>query len=139
MEKMYKDIGNMIYGLISQGITYKKKYDLRTQSHKPISGSELTNPVIASAITAIARCTVSEMMNNTACLNSKNKILSVTTDGFIANIANLEKILKENSSLDSTFLNMYIKAREYLGHKPSTINEELATEVKTNVSNFISS
>jgi len=139
MEKIYKDIGNMTYGLTGQGITYKKKYDLRTQTHKPISGSEITNPAIASAITAMARCTVSEMMNNTASLDTNNKILSVTTDGFITNVLNLEKTLIENTSLDSTFLNMYRIARIDLGHKPSKINDELATEVKTNVENFISS
>jgi hypothetical protein len=137
MEKIYKDIGNMIYGLVSQGITYKKRYDMSTQTHRPISGSNLTNPIIASAVTALARCTVSEMMNNTYSLNPNNKIISVTTDGFITSVANIEDTLLKAKGLDNTFLKLYRQARSDLGHKQNVYNE-LATEIKTSVNRFMS-
>jgi hypothetical protein len=48
MERIYKDLGNMLYGKVVCGISNKRNYDARTESMKAMTGSDLTNPIIGS-------------------------------------------------------------------------------------------
>lgn len=45
---MYKEIGNSIYGSVVRGISYKKKFDTKTNTTQRLNGDELSNPLIAS-------------------------------------------------------------------------------------------
>jgi hypothetical protein len=48
MERIYKDLGNMLYGKVVSGISNKTSYDVRSESMKSMEGSKLTNPIIGS-------------------------------------------------------------------------------------------
>jgi hypothetical protein len=45
-ERIYKDIGNMLYGSVVGGISNKRKFDARTFSMKRMLPTNLTNPII---------------------------------------------------------------------------------------------
>ena len=45
---MYKEIGNSIYGSVVRGISYKKKFDTKTNTTQRLNGDDLSNPLIAS-------------------------------------------------------------------------------------------
>ena len=48
MEKIFKDLGNMLYGKVVSGISNKKKYDSRLLTMKALSGNYVTNPIIGA-------------------------------------------------------------------------------------------
>lgn len=85
---IYKEIGNGIYGSVVRGIGNKRKFDIKSKGMVRMLGDDLTNPLIASWTTAFVRSVIGE------CLDSIQKIgglvVSVTTDGFITNLAELE-------------------------------------------------
>jgi hypothetical protein len=45
---MYKEIGYIIYGSIVIGVSYKRKFDIKTGKTLRLEGSDLSNPIIAS-------------------------------------------------------------------------------------------
>lgn len=55
LNMLYKEIGNSIYGNISRAISEKKKYDNQSDLLLPIKAHKLSNPIIASWITAYIR------------------------------------------------------------------------------------
>lgn len=94
---------------------------------------ELTNPIIASWITAFIRSLLAEMLHK---INKVlgGKVASVTTDGFITNIFDLEELLL-NTPLpgidlesDNFLLKIYRKLREGLSGDPTAL--EIKTEGK---------
>ena len=91
---MYKEIGNSIYGSVVRGIGDKRKYDIRSKSTIRMMGDDLTNPLIASWTTAFVRSIMGECLQ--AVQNLGGVVVSVTTDGFITNLENLEDKLSEN-------------------------------------------
>jgi hypothetical protein len=46
MERIYKDIGNMLYGSVVGGLSNKQKYDARSLSMKKMVSTNFTNPII---------------------------------------------------------------------------------------------
>lgn len=89
---MSKLLGNSMYGLVVQGISHKTHFDIQTDSMKRTEGSKFTNPLMASWITAMVRSVIGEMLHITDDLGGR--VVSVTTDGFITDIPDLEnKIL----------------------------------------------
>ena len=88
---MYKEIGNSIYGSVVRGIGDKRKFDVKSKGTVRMYGDELTNPLIASWTTAFVRSVMGECLQEVQGLSGK--VVSVTTDGFIANIENLESKL----------------------------------------------
>ena len=91
---LYKEIGNSIYGSVVRGIGDKRKFDIKSKGTIRMYGDELTNPLIASWTTAFVRSIIGE------CLHSIHKlggvVVSVTTDGFITNISELENKIYDN-------------------------------------------
>jgi hypothetical protein len=91
---MYKEIGNSIYGSVVRGISNKKKFDIKTQSTQRLLGDDLSNPLIASWTTAFVRSIIGE------CLDGIHKlgglVVSVTTDGFITNLIDIESRIQSN-------------------------------------------
>ena len=91
---MYKEIGNGIYGSVVRGISDKKKYDTKSKTTQRLTGDELSNPLIASWTTAFIRSIIGE------CLDSIHKldglVVSVTTDGFITNVSDLDSKISNN-------------------------------------------
>jgi hypothetical protein len=109
---MYKLIGNSIYGQVSMGLSGNTTYDIRSKTYVKVDAGELTNPILASYITGFTRAAVSELMHNVGLLNGN--IISVTTDGFIADIADLERKIMENPQLINNCLKLYRDLRQIL-------------------------
>ena len=85
---MYKEIGNSIYGSIVRGMSNKRRFDIKTGTTVRVEGDDLTNPLIASWTTAFIRSIIGECLHSIAL--RKGSIVSVTTDGFITDIPDLE-------------------------------------------------
>lgn len=90
---LYKEIGNSIYGSLVRGMSDKRKYDNKTKGQIKIPPILLSNPILASWVTAFIRSIIGE------CLHAVQKlggvVVSVTTDGFITNIPDLEHQMKD--------------------------------------------
>lgn len=84
-------MGNSIYGNVCQGISNKRKFDVKVGKNLPIEPSSLSNPILASYTTAFIRSVVGECLDNINKLGGK--IVSVTTDGFITDLPDLENKL----------------------------------------------
>lgn len=92
--QMYKEIGNSIYGSVVRGIGNKRKFDIKSQGTVRMHGDELTNPLIASWTTAFVRSVMGECLHSIPAL--QGTVVSVTTDGFITNISDLEEKISKN-------------------------------------------
>jgi hypothetical protein len=90
---MCKIIGNSAYGLTAQGINEIMRYDTVSNRTVRMKDSRFSNPVIAANISSFIRALLAEIMNNIHKINGK--IVSVTTDGFITDIPDLENLLLE--------------------------------------------
>lgn len=125
---MYKEIGNSIYGQIAMGISNKKKLDLKTQSMQTISGGILSNPILSSYITGFTRALIGECLHNIDML--KGNVISVTTDGFLTDVSELEnKILSLNNN-NQHCINLYREIRKYLTSFENHKYDENALEIK---------
>mgnify|MGYP000365562696 CR=1 FL=1 len=87
-ERLWKEIGNSLYGKLAQGLRKRAVFDSKTGLNKEIPHSQITNPYFAMYVTSFARALMTEMMLGID--GNKHAIGSVTTDGFITT-ANLEK------------------------------------------------
>jgi len=96
----WKQLGNSLFGKISQGIGMKRAFDSRLGSTKQISKSKITNSYFASYITGYVRALISEIMNN---IPYNKQIISVTTDGFISNASDDEISSACNGRLSTIF------------------------------------
>jgi len=88
---MYKELGNSIYGSVVRGIGNKRKFDIKSKGTIRMNGDNLTNPLIASWTTAFVRSVIGECLQSIQELGGV--VVSVTTDGFLTNIADLEEKL----------------------------------------------
>jgi len=132
MERIYKDLGNMLYGKTVCGISNKRSFDSRHEMMSSLKGGQLANPIIGGWITGFVRSLIAELINSTHIL--KGKICAVTTDGFVTNIPNLEnKILNlfEDLNYNNSFLQDYRDMRFELSKNPE------ALEIKTSVKGLI--
>ncbi|SGZ10003.1 DNA-directed DNA polymerase [Moritella viscosa] len=87
-EKMWKELGNSIYGKLAQGLRAKTAFDVKVGYSKQTPASDLTNPYFASMVTGAARAVLAEVLN---VIPKEKTIISVTTDGFLTN-ASLDEI-----------------------------------------------
>jgi len=120
MERIYKDLGNMLYGKIVCGIANKKVYDSRTLVMKTMIGNDLSNPILGAWITGYVRSLIAELLYEVELLGGQ--VVSCTTDGFVCDIENLEE--KINITPNS-LINGYKEIRQKLS------GDNLALEVKT--------
>ena len=94
---IYKELGNGIYGSVVRGLGNKRKFDIKTQGTVRMTGDNLSNPLIASWTTAFIRSIIGECLHSIQRLGGL--VVSVTTDGFITNIAELENKISTNTLL----------------------------------------
>jgi hypothetical protein len=87
-ERLWKEIGNSLYGKLAQGLRKRSVFDSKTGLNKEIPHSQITNPYFAMYVTSFARALMTEMMLGID--GDKHEIGSVTTDGFITT-ADLDK------------------------------------------------
>lgn len=79
-ERMWKEIGNSLYGKLAQGLSGKTAFDIANGVNSEIPASQITNPYYASFITGYCRALLSEMLNS---IPLNRTVVSVTTDGFL--------------------------------------------------------
>jgi len=107
MNLLYKFIANAGIGQMARGLNQKTRYDLRSNSQKPIPAGELVSPLYAGWITSFIRTTLSEMLNR----HGDGLIISCTTDGFISSKKALDQKPIESSDI---FSRMYFETRRTL-------------------------
>ena len=95
-----KEKTNSIYGLTVKGINDKRKFDIKLGKTVRMEPNDLSNPIIASWITAFVRSVLGECMHNIQKLNGL--VVSATTDGFITNIQDLENKLNKLSDEEAS-------------------------------------
>lgn len=88
---LYKELGNGIYGNVVKGMYNKMEFYALTNKTFRVKGTELSNPIIASWTTAFIRSVIGECLHNIQRLGGK--VVSVTTDGFITDLDDLENRL----------------------------------------------
>lgn len=86
-ERMWKEIGNSLYGKLAQGLRKRAVFDTASGLSKQIPQSQLTNPYFAMHVTSTARALMTEMMLS---IPDEHYIGNVTTDGFTTT-ADLDK------------------------------------------------
>jgi len=129
MERIYKDLGNMLYGKIVCGISNKKVYDSRKEEMKTMIGNDLSNPILGTWITGFVRSLIAELLHKVDLLGGQ--VLSCTTDGFVCDIENLEDKIVENFDTKDSLLESYRNVRSTLS------GNEASLEVKTSVKGMI--
>lgn len=89
-DRLYKEIANSLYGKVAQGLRVKRVFDSRSGERRELPPSPVTQPYIAGHVTGVVRAALGELMN---AVESRNQIISVTTDGFVTNetLENLER------------------------------------------------
>jgi len=107
MNLLYKFIANAGIGQMARGLNQKTRYDLRSNSQKPIPTGELVSPLYAGWITSFIRTTLSEMLNR----HGDGLIISCTTDGFISSKKALDRKVIDESDV---FSKMYFETRRVL-------------------------
>ncbi|KAG0632597.1 hypothetical protein HOY80DRAFT_1069742 [Tuber brumale] len=129
-ERIFKDLGNMIYGKTVCGISNKRNFDSRTLSMKAMIGGSLSNPILGSYITGFVRALIAELLF--AVQQMGGKVSACTTDGFTCDIPNLEeKVLElfENNNFHDSFLQDYRNSRNILTNEqdPSALETKTST------------
>ena len=129
---LYKLLGNGGYGILCKGFSDKRSFDIESGTMKRMPANDISNIILGGATTALARCVIGELMHNINILGGN--VVSVTTDGFITDIENLEdKILNSRKrGLSKIFLRLYRKTRDILSGDPT------ALEVKSSVKGLLS-
>ncbi|EDM69284.1 DNA-directed DNA polymerase [Moritella sp. PE36] len=86
-ERLFKEIGNTLYGKFSQSLRPKTAFDIQAGYSKQLPPSTLTNPFFAAYTTGLARALMGEMV---ASIPDHRTVVSLTTDGMATN-ATLEE------------------------------------------------
>jgi signal recognition particle subunit SEC65 len=112
----YKLLGNTGYGLISQGLGGKRKFDIKTNDMAVMTAGIFSNPVLAASITGFIRSVIAETLNNIKDLGGR--VISVTTDGFITDIQDLEEKLLKLDFQKTMMFRCYRVIRKELSNNP---------------------
>jgi len=67
----------------------KKNYDSLTKTSMRVTATKISNPILASLITAFIREVIWDCLHNNHKLGGPKGVVSVTTDRFITNIGDL--------------------------------------------------
>ncbi|AIL71690.1 DNA-directed DNA polymerase [Vibrio vulnificus] len=81
-EKLWKEIGNTLYGKLGQGLRGNRGFNASTGLSKDIPHSPVTNPYFAAHATGFVRAVLSEQI---AGLPDTIDVISATTDGYLTN------------------------------------------------------
>ena len=131
MNSLYKEMANSIYGNVVRGISNKLSFDTKTGQMFRMTGTQLSNPILASRTTAFIRSVIGECLHNIPKLGGK--VVSATTDGFITNVKDLENKLLGLPSKETLLFRKYKSLIEMLD-KDGAIALELKNEGKGIVS-----
>jgi len=121
MNLLYKFIANAGIGQMARGLNQKTRYDLRSNSQKPIPSGELVSPLYAGWITSFIRTTLSEMLNR----HGDGIIISSTTDGFISSKKGLDQ---KSIDYSDVFSQKYFETRRVLTGVGALLEEKYSEE-----------
>ena len=110
---MYKEMANSVYGNVVRGVSNKKVFDIKTGAMLRLDVNELSNPIYGCYITALVRSVIGETLWNIGKLGGK--VVSVTTDGFITDVKDLEDQLMGLDAESTLLLRLYRELRASLG------------------------
>lgn len=79
-DKLYKEIGNSLYGKTAQGVHPKRVFNSRKGATEELRPSAITNPYFAAYVTSFIRAVVGEQI---AGVPANRTVVSITTDGFL--------------------------------------------------------
>lgn len=79
-ERLWKELGNSLYGKLAQGLRGKTAFDTTSGLNKPIAPSAITNPYFAAHVTGLIRALLGEQL---ASIPQHRTVVSVTTDGYL--------------------------------------------------------
>jgi len=109
---LYKEMGNSLYGSVTKGISHKMKFDIKTNKTLRMEASDISNPILATWITSYVRSLLGELLQNVEDLGGN--VVSVTTDGFITDLANLESRVLNTLSEEPKRFNPTLEGLEKL-------------------------
>ena len=121
---LYKEMGNSLYGSVAKGLSHKMKYDIKADKTVRMESGPISNPIMASHITATVRSLVGLFLEQVS--NLGGKAVSITTDGFITDKASLEatfanafvNIESGKKLIDSSIYKAYSEMRYILSGNP---------------------
>ena len=116
---LYKEMGNSIYGNLVRGMSNKKSFDIKSGKMLRVGATEISNPILASWTTAFVRSVIGECLHNVSLLGGK--VVSVTTDGFITDLPNLENHLMKLKKNERPLLSLYRNLRHELSQSYTAI------------------
>lgn len=79
-ERLWKELGNSLYGKTAQGLRAKTGFEMDTGMSKKIAKSAITHPFFAAYITGVARALLHELILS---IPPSRTVISATTDGFL--------------------------------------------------------
>jgi hypothetical protein len=125
---LYKEEANSLYGMTARGISVKKHFDVKSGKPVKLDVNDFANPLLCTWITGYIRGLVGEFLSYVS--KEQGLAASVTTDGFITNLAGLET---KNFSGNDDFLlyNQYCDTRKHLS------GELFGLEVKNSGKNLL--
>lgn len=97
-EKLWKEIGNTLYGKLGQGLKGKRGFNSSDGLSKNIPHSPVTNPYFAAYATGFVRAVLSEQL---AGLDKTVNVISATTDGYLVDCK--EEQLHTSGSISQRF------------------------------------
>lgn len=124
-ELILKTMVNSGYGKNAQNVVDKRTWDAYNQEMVELGDSAITNPVSASLITSYVRALLLATMNEAH--KKGYKVFSVTTDGFIADIPDVETL--ESFDLYG-FENLTRLARKFLTFRNDGSFDDSIWEIK---------
>lgn len=92
-ERLWKELGNSLYGKTAQGLRAKTGFDAETGLSKTISKSSITHAFIAAYVTGVVRALLHELIQS---IPAERTVISATTDGFLTD-ATLDEIALDGS------------------------------------------
>lgn len=122
-----KEKVNSIYGLTVKGINDKRKFDIKLGKTVRMEANDLSNPIIASWITAFVRSVLGECLHNISKMGGL--VVSTTTDGFITNIKDLENKLNNLTEKENYLFKLFSESGASLTRKP-TVSLEIKAETQ---------
>jgi hypothetical protein len=86
-ERLWKEIGNSLYGKLAQGLQEKRVFNSRAADMEDMPPNKITNPFLAAYVTSLVRAVLGEVL---AAIPPNRVVVSATTDGFLTNATSYE-------------------------------------------------
>ncbi|KAI5850810.1 hypothetical protein GGS23DRAFT_591595 [Durotheca rogersii] len=110
------------------GLSGKTNFDIKSQTYVRLEGGVLSNPILSSYITGFTRALIGECLHNIEILGGR--VVSVTTDGFISDVKDLESKLLSLNKRNLNCLYLYRGIRGILTNIEGQETDVRGLEIK---------